>query len=246
VQGSTPARRRASARLVGSACIPVVASPALPRAVCRPLTISATAWTGRPSSAGPPQPAVAARRLQKSPSRSHPSTDTEVPSMASSSVTRRSLLKRAGVGAAVVGAGSIVTATTAGAAAHPHAATCVHAGGCGPFLDCHSAPHQCCGCVITVEGCCFCMENVFCAGLHACHTSTQCPPGWACATGGCLADPGFCVPPCGTGDPNHAPCSITAASGATWNGGGGQGGGGHHHEEPAAPDPPPHRPHGHG
>ena len=159
--------------------------------------------------------------------------------MASSSVSRRKLLKRAGVGAAVVGTASMMTAESASAQNWQH---CMDAGGCGPFIDCADDPHRCCGCVITVEGCCFCMENVYCAGLHACHTSTQCPPGWACATGGCQADPGFCVPPCGTGSPGHAPCNLAAASGATWKGGAAAG---HPHADDEVPAEAPSHGHGH-
>src|SRR5688500_3827933 len=157
------------------------------------------------------------------------------------SVSRRTLIKRAGVGAAVVGAGTMVTAASAQAAP---GINCIHVGGCGPFIDCASDPHDCCGCVVTVEGCCFCMENVFCEGLHACDHSGACPPGWACATGGCEADPGFCVPPCGTGRPGHAPCGIDAgaASGATWTGGGAAT---HPHPHDEVPDEAPDKGHGH-
>ena len=169
-------------------------------------------------------------------SRKHQAAATEVTVMRS--VSRKTLIKRAGIGAAAVGAGTMVTAASAQAAP---GINCIHVGGCGPFIDCASDPHDCCGCVTTVEGCCFCMENMFCEGLHACDHSGACPPGWACATGGCEADPGFCVPPCGTASPGHAPCVDEAGvSGATWTGGGAAA---HPHEE--APDEAPDKGHGH-
>ena len=153
-------------------------------------------------------------------------------------VTRRKLLKRAGVGAAVVGAGSMVTAVTAGAAVNPSPETCIHAGGC---FACGDQPHcgTCCSCVITVEGCCLCHEFVFCADAHPCHTSTQCPPGWACAHTCCFGGDPICVPQC-TGNPHPPVCSRAAAAGAT-SAGGGVAAGGHHPE----PEAPPHRGHGH-
>jgi hypothetical protein len=131
-------------------------------------------------------------------------------------VTRGRLLKRAGVGAAALGAGSMITAGTAAAALHP-STSCIDAGGCGEFQFCQNTCE--CGCTVTLEGCCVCMANVFCDGLPSCTSSSQCPPGWACGTGGCAAEPpnGFCVPHCGYTGPHAVPCN-TSPSKPTFSG----------------------------
>lgn len=129
-------------------------------------------------------------------------------------VTRGKLLKRAGVGAAALGAGSMISAAGASAAAAPSTA-CIAAGGCGSaFQPCMS--HCGCNCAVTLEGCCICMQNVTCTGLTQCTNSGQCPPGWACATGGCGTTPthGACVPPCGYHGPLKVPCVSGSASAA--------------------------------
>jgi hypothetical protein len=46
-------------------------------------------------------------------------------------------------------------------------------------------------------GGCFCHEAQLCAGLTACESTDDCPPGWACATS-CCPGGAFCLPPCGT------------------------------------------------
>ncbi len=158
----------------------------------------------------------------------------------SGDISRRKLLKRAGVGAAVVGAGAMVTASTASAQG---STACIHAGGCGCSGGCIpvGGGSGCCYCFIDSEGCCFAAEDVFCAGLHPCSSEHQCPPGWGCITNtGCGA--GVCAPPCGT-DSDHNVCGGVAspfAGGATAAGRGG--GGGDHHEETPAEAPG----HGHG
>ncbi len=128
-------------------------------------------------------------------------------------VTRGRLLKRAGAGAAL-GVGAMVTAGTASADLLP-STSCIDAGGCGSFQACEGACN--CGCVVTVESKCICMQNVFCAGLKGCFSSKQCPTGWACATGGCGATPthGFCVPHCGYTGPHAVPCEASIPAGQT-------------------------------
>jgi hypothetical protein len=174
------------------------------------------------------------------PSRRLRTADTEVTSMASANVTRRSLLKRAGVGAAVLGAGSMVTASMA--SAQEGGAHCRDAGGCGAaagFPPCTIHGGDCCLCGVDQEGCCVCFENIFCADTHNCTANGDCPPGWTCGAfpNGC--GHAVCVPICGT--PTHlpSPCDALAAGGATFGGGGGAAS---HHPEPEAP---PHRGHGH-
>ncbi len=109
-------------------------------------------------------------------------------------VSRRRLLKRAGVGAAVIGAGSMVTAGTASAVGFCHDCSCSPCGsgnGCGHWFG-HGV---CTACVPTTEGCCFCHEGIACDGATGCANSGDCPPGWACAATCCGGL--ICVPPAG-------------------------------------------------
>jgi hypothetical protein len=136
-------------------------------------------------------------------------------------VTRGRLLKRAGVGAAALGAGSMLTASTAGASA-PASTSCINLGGCSQNIVLSACGPVCnaCGCGITTEGCCFCWENVFCAGLPTCTASSQCPPGWNCvvvAASGCGGG-SFCLPHCGACN-HHTPCSCATSPAASKAGG---------------------------
>jgi hypothetical protein len=119
-------------------------------------------------------------------------------------VSRGGLLKRAGVGAAALGAGSMLTASTASANA-PASRICATNGGCGQCanqVDCG----PCCACVVTVEGCCFCHEFVFCDAGLACTSSAGCPPGWVCARTCCFGGDPICVPHCGAVNHHTVPC----------------------------------------
>ncbi len=124
-------------------------------------------------------------------------------------VTRGKLLKRAGVGAAVLGAGSLVTATGSSAALKT-SAVCVSVG-CG--YDTCPGGNGCCYCTINTEGCCNCFDDVFCAALKTCVSSSQCPPGWGCQANTC-GQAGVCVPHCGSGTPHIAPCGGGAPAGS--------------------------------
>jgi hypothetical protein len=121
-------------------------------------------------------------------------------------VSRKSLLTRAGAGAAVLGAGSMLTATTASAAA-AHTTAC-NANGCGAENQCEGGydnclGHDCCYCWVTTEGCCFCGQDYFCDSTIPCSSSNQCPAGWACASTCCGPT---CVPPCGKNIPGLTIC----------------------------------------
>lgn len=137
-------------------------------------------------------------------------------------VSRGRLLKRAGVGAAALGAGSMLTASTAGAASSVSTA-CVGTGGCAtnPGVSACGTACTACGCGVTVEGCCFCFENVFCAGLPTCTSSKACPPGWNCvafdASNPCGAVQ-VCVPHCGACN-HHTVCVCGASTKASKPGG---------------------------
>ena len=142
-------------------------------------------------------------------------------------VSRRRLLKRAGVGVAAVGAGSMLTAGPAFAAGACHDCAC---GPCDGQVPCQPTHHASGWCVPTTEGCCFCHEGSSCACLDDCTTSGDCPPGWACALSCCG---GFlCLPPAGT----QAICAGAVAGGPMSSGGGGHAAGGHHPDPEAPPD----------
>jgi hypothetical protein len=122
-------------------------------------------------------------------------------------VSRRGLLKRAGVGAAALGAGSMLTTSTASANA-PASRICLTAGGCGVCAgqaDCDGCD---CSCVVTVEGCCFCHQPVFCTGIPTCTSSAGCPPGWVCARTCCFGGDPICVPHCGAVNHHTVPCTL--------------------------------------
>ena len=122
-------------------------------------------------------------------------------------VTRGRLLKRAGVGAAALGAGSMLTASTASANLPP-SKSCVSAGGCGICGNLNNCEGSgCCFCFITTEGCCTCSEDFFCSGAVACTKSTQCPPGWSCAYTCCGGS--VCAPHCGSCN-HHTVCCNDA------------------------------------
>ena len=150
-------------------------------------------------------------------------------------VSRRRLLKRAGVGAAVLGAGSMVSASAA--SAQEGSTVCRDIGGCGaaalfPACDIHGG--NCCVCVVDQSGCCVCAENIFCVEANTCVNESDCPAGWTCWSNPNGCGHAICAPVCGT--PSHItpPCLTGAAAlGATAAGGGGAAS---HHPEPEAPD----------
>lgn len=123
-------------------------------------------------------------------------------------VSRRRLLKRAGVGAAALGAGSMITAGTASAKLST-SAICVSVG-CG--YDTCPGGNGCCYCTVNTEGCCNCFDDQTCSGLKACVSSSQCPPGWGCQANTC-GQSGVCVAHCGSGSPHTAPCGGATPQG---------------------------------
>jgi hypothetical protein len=148
-------------------------------------------------------------------------------------VSRRRLLKRAGVGAAAVGAGSMLTAPSASAATAPSAVECIHSGGCGlcgTASECVEDP-GCCLCWITTEGCCICGESSMCDPHRNGASSNDCPAGYACAHTCCGT---VCVPTCGTCDHFTECCNAGAShvAGVGTDRGAGASGGAHHEEAP--------------
>jgi hypothetical protein len=121
-------------------------------------------------------------------------------SMTEERVSRGRLLKKAGAGALVLGAGSMLTSSAYAVA--PPLDVCIQqavdedvaaCGQCASQTACGAG----CGCVPTTQGCCFCHQGIGCAGATPCRYRSQCPPGWACAAATCCGPFGICVPPCG-------------------------------------------------
>src|SRR4051794_24104226 len=120
--------------------------------------------------------------------------------LAERSVSRRSMLKGAAVGGAAAWGAPLILTGTADAAskAAKKCAAIASAGGdsdsacgvCAGQVPCGDA----CGCVIDVNGCCFCHQFVDCGSATACRRKKDCPRGWTCAFTCCGGT--ICVPPC--------------------------------------------------
>jgi hypothetical protein len=122
-------------------------------------------------------------------------------------LSRRKLLKRAGVvGGALWAAPVLASSASAG---HGRRHTCgrgFQCGGdvCGGQTPC-KPPDPSCTCIQRLAGGgtlrCFCHQASFCSDLTSCDQGSDCPEGWACAASCCsFGDPNvrFCHPPCGT------------------------------------------------
>ena len=115
-------------------------------------------------------------------------------------VSRRRLLKRAGAGAVVLGAGSMLTS-----AAYANAFeldVCTKQAVDGDVAACGACASQTpcgdgCGCVVATGGCCFCHQGISCADARASKFNKDCPAGWKCAAATCCGPTAICVPPCG-------------------------------------------------
>lgn len=118
-------------------------------------------------------------------------------------VSRRTLLKRASVGVAALGAGSLLTAQAASAKTGVGDPKCARLSWAHDDPACGACEYQrhCgsnCGCVVGTDGCCFCHQSISCSGATSCETDHHCPPGWKCAHTCCGEGEPICVPPCGT------------------------------------------------
>ena len=132
-------------------------------------------------------------------------------------VTRRKLIKRAGIGAAAVMASPVIASSAQAESARKQ----VCGKGCPCAGDCCFNQTPCkpassaCTCIQRLAGptgpCpgtpndprarrCFCHQGSFCRDLSPCTRGADCPPGWACACSCCSYTPDdlFCHPPCGT------------------------------------------------
>jgi hypothetical protein len=116
-------------------------------------------------------------------------------------ISRRRLLKSAGAGAVVLGAGSIMSAPAFGNGGQPFD-VCTQASADNDVAACGACANQTvcgdgCGCVPVTNGCCFCHQGISCDGAITCRNSSQCPSGWKCAAATCCGPFAICVPPCG-------------------------------------------------
>lgn len=110
-------------------------------------------------------------------------------------LSRRSMIKRLGAGAAVAWTAPALLSVNSSASASPACAGDDWL--CGdPFTECGTGPDgQICICDTTVEGATFCWQDTSCGSSPACNSSADCPPGWACVTSCCGTS---CLPACGT------------------------------------------------
>jgi hypothetical protein len=130
-------------------------------------------------------------------------------------ISRRQLLKRAGVGAAAVWAAPFLTSTAA--ASVDRKVKCAPGQKCPSLCGVDACPGGNCFCYptkskdgTTGKGCA-CACNISCSASPACTKNKDCPAGWTCTINCCQAFPGkSCVPNCGSGDPN---CLAAGASG---------------------------------
>ena len=146
-----------------------------------------------------------------------------VEEVTSRQVTRRKLLKRAGVTGAVLLAAPVVSSTASAGPNDPRLNRFVCKQGCEVGGDPCFGQRDCtnndqnpnCSCLLTQAGRCFCHAFAFCSDLAPCSAAADCPEGWACASSCCSASPdeNFCHPPCGVGG------VARAAGGAKTSGG---------------------------
>jgi hypothetical protein len=112
-------------------------------------------------------------------------------------LSRRQIIKRIGVGTAVVWATPAITslgarayAATDGGSPAPHP-ECIGAN-CSTFIPCSSSNTDCV-CVTTPQGG-FCIPgSTLCSTLEVCAAGNICPPGSVCAIDTCCVNP-VCVP----------------------------------------------------
>lgn len=122
-------------------------------------------------------------------------------------LSRRDMLKRMAIGGAVAWSAPIIMTFNSPAFAQVTSPPC----DCPTPADPCSGQTECgedCWCVVTVEGECFCHQTSNCVTVKSCTSSSECPPGWACAYSCCGELK--CLPPCGT----FVPAAAEAGGGA--------------------------------
>lgn len=124
----------------------------------------------------------------------------------SSNLSRRSMLKRLGAGAAVVWTAPVLTSlgTRAMAQGTPPPDECAD----NPRDQCQCVAPSCdgdpdCFCTTPAEGGCVCVDcgNSACDLFEPCNSSADCPSTHVCAVSTCCEPPHTCIPRCGA-----APC----------------------------------------
>jgi hypothetical protein len=132
----------------------------------------------------------------------------EEPQVQKEGISRRRMLKRVGVGAAIAWTAPVVTSMLPSAFATGPPPGCpggVSCNGCGPILNSDKGCSQgACtgglGCFNSLDtsGACQNFQNIFCSCLTACTDNSQCGASSAClcSNNGCGGS--FCVPCCGT------------------------------------------------
>ena len=123
-------------------------------------------------------------------------------------VSRRGMLKKIGLGAAVVWAAPVLTSlqTPASASTLGKGKRCTQQNITDPNSQaaCNwcvppACPGTQCGfCFPTVKGCCFCTNNFFCSQASPCSTKADCPTGSDCGYTCCSQSQALCLPPAGS------------------------------------------------
>ncbi|MGH2746791.1 MAG: hypothetical protein ACRDKB_02555 [Actinomycetota bacterium] len=139
------------------------------------------------------------------------------------SVSRRGVLKRAGVGAAIVWSAPVLTSLASPAYAQggtppsgpgPSDCTIGRDWTCGQVIEeCTGDPANPppCVCDVDTEGRTFCWNNYFCADTSVCSSSDDCPGDARCVSSCCSSSTTFtCAPPCG----QTLPGASSSSSGA--------------------------------
>lgn len=133
----------------------------------------------------------------------------------SNTQSRRSLLKKAGAGAALVWAAPAVLSAGSVAAAASGAlcptAECNKGAICDSFQTCGTNNGGRCSCLRTTDAGnpTFCCDTDNICSNPVCTTCDDCPAGWACIVSCC--GPGVCAPPCSN---TMTPTSLTADASA--------------------------------
>ena len=122
-----------------------------------------------------------------------------------SRISRRRLLKRMGLGTAVVTLTPIVTSlgsqALAGQCTECIEPNCDWTCG-GNLVQCGQGGIDGCFCSKDVDGNCWCWPDSFCSELQVCTVNSDCPAGYACIFSCCAT--GTCLPGCGAGPrPRH-------------------------------------------
>jgi len=144
--------------------------------------------------------------------------------LTTSTISRRKLLKRAGIGVAAVGWSAPFLTSTASARIKSGQSPACHANGQVACPDCGFCSFPCatknglvCGCAPAVNqgkptGCCIGVGNFACDDPNAvpCNSTADCPPGWKCTINCCGQT---CAAPCGQGLSCGGPVSSNVRTG---------------------------------